>query len=94
MKRFILKFVFVVGSPVLTYGLLTAGAAGKDHLGGRLLQISGGFLALLWLTGTFLLLGTFMTRAAGYRVPDRAPTASCIESSPSGQQKEQEESEL
>lgn len=94
VKRFIGKFLFVVGSPVITCGLLSAGAAGKEHLGGRLLQVTGGFLALIWLTGTFLLLGTLMTRAMGYRAPDRAPTASHVETSQSRQRKEGEDAKL
>lgn len=93
VKRFIGKFLFVVGSPVIAFGLLSAGAAGKEHLGGRLVQVTGGFLALIWLTGTFLLVGTVMTRAMGYRAPDRAPTASCIESSASRERKKQEDAE-
>lgn len=94
VKRFILKFLFVVGTPPATYALLAVGAAAKEHLGGRLLQITGGFLALVWLTGSFLLLGSFMTRTMGYQAPDRTPTAASAEVTPSRRQKEDEAGEV
>ncbi len=93
MKRILGKLLFVVGPPVVAYGLLSAGAAGREHLGGRLLQIAGGFLVLFWMTGSFLLLGTFMSLSMGYRATESAPTTSCVETSPSRQQKKAEEAE-
>lgn len=79
LKRIIAKLSFVLGSPVLSYGLLSIGAEGKEHLGGRLVQLAGAFLALIWLTGSFLLLGSFMTRTMGYQAPDRATTTASTE---------------
>jgi hypothetical protein len=59
------RFVFwllVVVPPVGVYFLLTIGRQYDDFLGGRLLQVLGGFIGLGWTTLAFLALAQGMTR--------------------------------
>ncbi|GEM_PF-5053545 len=51
----------VVFTPIIAGLALTYGHQFDDHLGGRLLQVAGGFIGLGWTTWMFLEVGQAVT---------------------------------
>lgn len=67
MKRWIGRLMLLVGSPLAAYGLLAIGAEWRESLWGRLIQVAGGFVALVWLVASFLIVGAIFSGGSGYR---------------------------
>lgn len=70
MKHRVVLWSFVAATPLLAAALLALGAQWNDSLGGRLLQVVGACLGLVWVTGMFLIAGVTVTRVLGLGVAD------------------------
>lgn len=93
MKRWFTRLAFVLGLPVASLGLLALGADLRDTMWGRLIQVTGGFLATIWLTGTFLILGAMLSTGSGFRAADsNAPVPTAPPTHRAGETKEESES--
>lgn len=67
------SFVFL--TPCIVAGLMIVGSRHDESLGGRLLQIAGGFIGLAWSTWMFLEFGLFVTRVLGAGAPNESSEA-------------------
>jgi len=67
MKPRIGMWLFVLFTPIIAAVSLVIGAGARESIGGRLLQVLGGTLGLVWTTALFLILGATVTRLFNLR---------------------------
>lgn len=65
MKNRVAFWSFVTMTPLIAAALLALGSQWSEVIGGRLLQVLGACLGLVWATGMFLIVGVAVTRLLG-----------------------------
>lgn len=65
MKHRAAFWLFTAATPFLAAALLALGSQWNESLGGRLIQVVGACLALVWVTAMFLIVGVTVTRVLG-----------------------------
>lgn len=65
----------MLGLPAVAAGLFTLGGMFNENLFGRLIQMGGAVVALIWIAGAFLLIGTLFSHSSGVQNTHTMPTA-------------------